>query len=62
MEVLGVKLEMKWNPSLSKRVRHWALIKCDINTKMTNYRIVLKTKTKNLEIAYPPKIKESYNK
>ena len=37
-------------------------MKYDINTKTTNTRIVIKTKTKNLEIAYPPKIKESYNK
>ena len=44
---------------LSKRVQHWALIKDNINTKRTNSRIFLKTKTQNLEIAYHPKIKES---
>ena len=49
MEVQGVKPEMELS-KLSKRVRYWALIKDDINTK-TNSRILLKKKTKNLEVA-----------
>ena len=58
MEVWSVKREMELS-KLSKRVQHWALIKDNINTKRTNSRIFLKTKTQNLEIAYHPKIKES---